>query len=271
MLDASTAIATPEIDSRLDAQRRNLDALLQRFTEQHPDVAGTRRLIKDLEELKRTEVKELIKTALANPKAAFPDNNLVYQEMSRAMATSEVQMASLRARVAEYEKRLIQARESMKTAPKIEAEFAQLNRDYDINKKNYNDLVSRRESASLSGNLDNATGIADFRLIDPPRASNKPVAPNRILLMPMALLAGLAAGLGITFLISQARSVFYDANEMSESLGLPLLGVVFLVADDGEIQRRKTELRKFLGATGALVAVFGVGMLVLFLLTGQAG
>lgn len=271
MSDASASISTPEIDSCIDAQKRNLDALLQRFTEQHPDVVGARRLIKDLEDQKRKEIQELRKAALANPAAAPSNNTLAYQELSRVMATSEVQVASLRARVAEYDARYAKAREAMKTAPQIEAEFAQLNRDYEINKKNYNDLVSRRESATMSGDLDNATGVADFRLIDPPRASPKPVAPNRLLLMPMALLAALAAGLGVTFLLAQIRAVFYNPEAMSETLGLPLLGVVSLVVDDGSAQRRKSELMKFLAATGALVVVFGLGMVALFLTSNQAG
>ncbi|MBK1682236.1 XrtA system polysaccharide chain length determinant [Rhodoferax fermentans] len=271
MSDTSASISTPEIDSRIDAQKRNLDALLQRFTEQHPDVVGARRLIKDLEDQKRKEIQELRKAALANPSAAPSNNTLAYQELSRVMATSEVLVASLRARVAEYDARYAKAREAMKTAPQIEAEFAQLNRDYEINKKNYNDLVSRRESATMSGDLDNATGVADFRLIDPPRASPKPVAPNRLLLMPLALLAALAAGLGVTFLLGQIRAVFYDANAMSETLGLPLLGVVSLQVDDGSAQRRKSELVKFLAATGGLVVVFGLGMAALFLTSNQAG
>ena len=271
MSDNPATISTPEIDARIDAQKRNLDALLQRFTEQHPDVVGARRLIKDLEDQKRKEVSELRKVALANPTASPANNSLTYQELSRVMATSEVQVASLRARVAEYDARYNKAREAMKVAPQIEAEYAQLNRDYEINKKNYNDLVSRRESATMSGDLDSATGVADFRLIDPPRASPKPVAPNRLLLMPLALLAALAAGLGVTFLLSQLRAVYYDAYAMSESLGLPLLGVVSLVVDDGTSQRRASELKKFLAATGALVIVFGLGMAALFLTSNQAG
>lgn len=51
--ESSLSVATPEIDARIEAQKRNLDALLQRFTEQHPDVSGARRLIKELEEQKR--------------------------------------------------------------------------------------------------------------------------------------------------------------------------------------------------------------------------
>jgi polysaccharide chain length determinant protein (PEP-CTERM system associated) len=271
MSESAVAISTPEIDSRIDAQKRNLDALLQRFTEQHPDVINARRLIKDLEDAKRKEAQELRKAALANPSAAPVNNTLAYQELSRVLATSQVQVASLRARVAEYESRYRKARESLKTAPEIEAELTQLNRDYDINKSNYNNLVLRRESATMSGDLDSATGVADFRLIDPPRASPKPVAPNRLLLMPLALVAALGAGLGVTFLLSQLRAVFYDAYAMSETLGLPLLGVVSLVVDDGTAQRRKSELIKFFAATAALVVVFGLGMAVLFLMSNQAG
>ena len=52
----------------------------------------------------------------------------------------------------------------LKNQPQIEAEFTQLNRDYDIHKKNYEQLVTRRESAELSGDLEAAGSIADFRL-----------------------------------------------------------------------------------------------------------
>ena len=270
--ESAMSIATPEIDSRIDAQQRNLDSLRQRFTDQHPDVVSARRLIKELEDLKRKQVQELRKAAMANPSSPMSSNNsLAYQELSRVMATSEVQVAALRARVSEYESRFNRARDAMKTAPQVEAEFSQLNRDYEINKKNYNDLVSRRESATMSGDLDSATGVADFRLIDPPRASPKPVAPNRLLLMPLALLVALGAGLGVTVLLSQIRAVFYDAYAMSEALGLPLLGVVSLVVDDGTAQRRKSELKKFLAATAALIVVFGLGMTTLFLMSNRAG
>ena len=268
--ESAMQISTPEIDARIDAQRRQLDGLLQRFTEQHPDVVITRRLIQELETAKRKELQELRKTALANPAAASA-NSLVYQELNRLLASSEVQVAALRARVGEYEARFARARELMKTAPQIEAELAQLNRDYDINKKNYNDLVTRRESAAMSGDLDNATGMADFRLIDPPRASPQPVAPNRLLMMPFALLAALGAGLVVAFGASQLRAVFYDARSLKETVGLPLLGVVTLVMDDASVLKRKLELKKFWAASGGLVGVFLTGMIMFSVMSGRPG
>src|SRR5574343_762928 len=118
----------------------------------------------------------------------------------------------------------------MKSAPQIEAEFVQLNRDYDVHKKNYEQFVSRRESAELSGDLDSTGSVADFRLIDPPRASNTPVAPNRMLLFPGGLVVALAAGLFVAFAASQIRPVFFDAKTLRDATGLQVLGTVSLTA-----------------------------------------
>ena len=98
------------------------------------------------------------------------ETNPALFELSRINSAAEVQVASLRARVAEFESRANRARELMRAAPQIEAEQAQLNRDYEINRKNYEDLVARRESITMSGELESASSLADFRVIDPPRA-----------------------------------------------------------------------------------------------------
>lgn len=259
--DSTAAIATPEIDSRIDAQKRNLDNLLQRFTDQHPDVIGIRKLLKDLEEQKRKEVQELRKAALNAPVVTSgPGASLAVQELGRMLATSEVQVAALRARVGEYDARLGRARELMKTAPQIESEFSQLNRDYAINKKNYEDLVARRESAALSGDLEGAAGIVDFRLIDPPRVSPQPVAPNRLLLMPIALVVALLVGVAVAFVASQLRAVFFDARSLRDVTNLPLLGVVTLVPNDAMRLAERKDLRKFIAAAGGLVGVFVLGV-----------
>lgn len=268
--ESALSISTPEIDGRIEAQKRNLDGLQQRFTEQHPDVVSAKRLITELEALKLKEVQALRTAAMDNP-ANGPANSLAYQELNRMLATLEVQVAALRARVREYEARFNRARDLMKTAPQIEAEFTQLNRDYETNKKHYNDLVTRRETATLSSDLDSATGTADFRLVDPPRASPKPVAPNRLLLMPLALLAALGAGLAVAFIANQLRAVFYDARSLRQKFGLPLLGVVTLVLDEGAVRRERSDLKKFLGASGGLIGVFIAGMIMFSMISGRAG
>ncbi len=271
--ESSISVATPEIDARIEAQKRNLDNLMQRFTERHPDVITTRRLIKDLEDQKRREVAELRKAAMASTyKSQSPPSSLAVQELSRVLATTEVQVAALKARVAEYTARYANARASSKVAPQIEAEAAQLNRDYGIIKKSYEDLVSRRQSAVMSGDLDMASGVVDFRLIDPPRVSPRPVSPNRLLLILMALGAALASGLFTAFAASQLRPVYNDGQEMRMKTGLPVLGVVSAVL--GEDQRRQELMNnlRFYAGTGGLFASFVVAMVTVSILaTRQAG
>jgi len=266
-------LATPELDSRIEAQRRNLDSLLQRFTDAHPDVANAKRTIADLEEQRNREVARLrreAEQAASNP-GAIPQSNPAALELSRILSSAEVQVASLQARVGEYEARLSRTREQMKVAPQVEAELAQLNRDYDIQRKNYDDLVSRRESAMLSGELETASGVADFRVIDPPRVSPRPVAPNRVLLMPLALLAALAAGLGVTFLVSQIRPVYFDANSLRADTELPLLGVVSLVRSDALRRKERRSLMRFGASLAALAGLFVVGIAILAYRSGFLG
>ena len=223
---------------------------------------ATRRLIKDLEDQKKKEVAELRKAAMAAPATGggAANSSIAAQELGRMLAGAEVQVAALKARVAEYSSRLAQARVNMKTAPQIEAEASQLNRDYGIVKKSYEDLVSRRQSAVMSGELEVASGVADFRLIDPPRVTPKPVAPNRLLLMPLPLLAGLAAGLFLAFVASQLRPVYMDASDLRSKTGLPVLGVVSVVLNDLDRQRERMSLYRFVGASGGLIGVFAIGL-----------
>jgi len=268
--ESAISVATPEIDARIDAQRRALDGLLQRYTEQHPDIVSARRLIKDLEEQKRREVAELRKLALAAPQISQAGNgNLVTQEMGRMVATTEVQVAALKARVAEYQSRYGMAKDQTKTSPQIEAEAAQLNRDYGIVKKNYEDLVTRRQSAVMSGDLDMASGVVDFRLIDPPRVSPKPVSPNRLLLLGTGFLVALAAGLLTTFGASQLRPVYNDAQDLRAKTGLPLLGVVSMILSDGERKQERSGRLRFFAGTGGLFASFLVAMVTLSILAAR--
>jgi len=258
-------ISIPEIDNRIDAQKRNLDTLLQKYTEQHPDVLGARRVLKDLEQQKREQAIAIRKAASSNPSVLLGDGSTASQDLKRSLAVADGNVATLTTRVAEYESRMARYKLSLKNLPEIEKEFAQLNRDYEINKKNYEGLVARRESAAMSGELEAASGVADFRLIDPPRVSPKPVAPNRLLLLPAVLVLSLTIGVFASFSAAQLRPVFFDGHALREATGLPLLGRVSYIGNPAGERRERWNLRMFVGLLGLLVGIFCVGILYLFL------
>lgn len=251
-------VSVPELDGRIDALRRQLDELLRRYTENHPDVKGTRSVISSLETQRDEEVKARKAKALTDHSNTGNTLNPLSQQLTVAVTEAEATVASLKTRVAEYEARLAQARAYMRMGPQREQEFAQLNRDYEITKRNYDALVARRESASISVEMDSANGLAEFRLIDPPSSPTKPSAPNRAVLMPGAGIASLLAGIALSLLLSQIRPVFYDGRSLREVTGLPLLGSVSLIPNMNRQRKEKRGQFFFAGGVAAYGMLFGL-------------
>jgi hypothetical protein len=154
--------------------------------------------------------------------------------------------------------------------PEYEAELAQLNRDYEVNKKNYESLISRREQANISGDMQTVSGVADFRLVDPPRVAPGAVSPNQPLLLALSFLLALVAGGVAMFVSKEVRPCIYDRQQLRNATGLPVLGVVSLVDNDQLKAGRKQDLRQLTKVAGGLLAVYSLLVATLVLMTRAA-
>jgi len=252
----NAAIQTPEYDARLEAQRKQLDELLRRYTDQHPDVISTRRLIARLEEERQHEVERLRKAAAANPgPSSLTTTNQTQQQIKLALAEAEAHVASLRVRAGDMQGRLNQLRASASKVPQIEAELARLNRDYEVIRSTYQTMVARREKAALSEDVD-ATRSAQFRIIDPPRASPRPVFPNRLALAPLVLLLAIAAGVLATFVTVQILPTIDHPRALRMLTDRPFLGSVSMVRDATMLRRAR---RNVVGFGSVVIAFLAAG------------
>ncbi len=178
-------------------------------------------------------------------------------------------MAALRTRAAEFEHQYNELKKGANAVPQVEADLVQLNRDYEVNKKNYETLLARRESAQISGEMESNAGVMDFRIIDPPRVPPTPVAPKRPLLMWLVLAVGVGAGVALAFLMSQARPVFNDRSTLQETAQLPILGTVAMKWTARDVRAQRRGVVALAVSIASLFGSFGL-MMVMLSLTGRA-
>ena len=154
--------------------------------------------------------------------------------------------------------------------PQIEAEYAQLTRDYDVIRSRYASLLERRESAQISGDVEMSNAVLGFRVIDPPQVPLAPTTPNRPRLISLVLLVALGGGLGVAFLIAQLRPTFSDERRLKEVSGLPVLGTVAMAWTDAEKKRRRRGLAGFVLSVLSLLSAYVAVMASLVLTVSRA-
>lgn len=249
-----------EIDARIRALEQKLDGLRLSYTEQHPDIVAIVPIIARLREQKEAEAK------LMGPlPSAVQAKGPVYQQLTVSLTTAEANVAAMNTRVAEYSKRYAALQADANAVPLVEAEYTQLTRDYEVNKTRYDELLKRRESAQISGDMEASDAAMAFRVIDPPQVPSVPKAPNRQLLMTMVLLAALGGGLGIAYLINQVRPTINDERRLREVSGLPVLGTVVMAWTDAQKARRSRGLIALLISFASLLSAYAAIMAVLVL------
>ena len=109
----------------------------------------------------------------------------------------------------------------------------------------------------MSGQVEATTGVADFRVIDPPRVSPTPVAPNRKMMVPLALAASLLAGIAAAYLFSVLHPTLHDNKTLQRIGKRPVLGAVSLIGNVAVLARRRRSRLVFLSGLGGLAATYG--------------
>ena len=251
-------------DERIAVMERNIDQLLLSYTEEHPDVIGSRRLLAELEAKREAYLKDLE----SEPKDAERQTamrvmeNPAYQQLTVSLAEARAEVAALKTRLDEYRRRESALVKLVDTIPRVEAELGRLNRDYDVVKVNYEKLVQRYEALKIAGEVDQRSDD-QFRVIEPPRVPLVPVSPNRPKLSTVVLVLGLGGGIGLAVLIGMLRPAIYTKGGIAELTDLPVIGVVSRMWTPRERFKRRMEVATFALGCMALVAVFA-GLMTLY-------
>jgi polysaccharide chain length determinant protein (PEP-CTERM system associated) len=259
------SVETPELDARIRSLQEQLDQLLLKYTQQHPQVEALKDKMARLEE-QRAEKREQLAAAAqesgASRQQASLAQNPVHQEIRASLAQARSEVAAARSQVEQYEQQVQELREKVNTIPEVEARLKQLNRNYETTKSTYEELLQRQQQAEISQEVERSDKQVDFRVVEPPRVPSDPVAPNRPMLVTASFGAAIAGSTGLGVFLSLVWPAFYTRGGLYSALQLPVLGAIGRVRTARQRRRRLLGLLGFAAVLCAAVVAYGVALLL---------
>ncbi len=264
---AATAQTAAVSNTRLREAERALSELRLKYTENHPDVVAARNLVASIRSgaFARDDAAAAPITP-ATPARSRTASNPIYEQLKVRLVENDAIIASLQRQIAEALKERDRLQDIARGAPGLQAEFENLNRDYSVLRKNYDDLTARREAMRISTAADAEGDKLKIQVIDPPAIPQIPVAPKRILLVSGVLAAGLGAGAALAFLLVQMDQSFHSTEDLRQ-LGFPVVGGVSMLAAATPFSRRLLGLATFMIALAIPAVVYG-GLMIRLLKPG---
>ncbi len=259
MYDAAALGGTPaqrvnnqvqDIDKQIAAARQRLETLLLTYTNEYPDVITTRRMIKELEARRETVLKHPGRAALTDLPAAAP----------KADGTSQLNARLLAAQVAAQKQQIVDLKKNADKITDTEVTLKQLTRNYEINKKQYDELVTRLNTAQLSQDATQTGNNLKFRVISPPILPLAPVSPHRGLLLLVVLVLALGIGAAFAWFLHKIKPAFMSLKSLREFADYPVIGSFSLIESAGRRAGQRRELVRFCTGTGLLAVVVLLGI-----------
>ena len=211
---AAADVTDPAI--RLEQAKRELQNLLGRFTEAAFEVRS-----------KRSEIANLERQVAARgtPGTAGTDSS------QRATLRSQVADLTTRIENLQASNRALQADMDkydgiIERAPVRSAQFERLTSDLAQLRTNFNALTTRYQEALAGGRAQTGQGGQEFQVIDPAVPAEDPTAPNRRILMGLALVAALVLGAGVMLLVDRLDRSFKSVDELRAFTHVPVLGTI---------------------------------------------
>jgi polysaccharide chain length determinant protein (PEP-CTERM system associated) len=221
----SSSSASPAVlDSEIEKLQTQLAELSSRYSDEHPDVQKVKSQLAKAQKLRQQRDAELaneIKSgATSQESPARPKSYADLQAMSpRLQLESQLKANRLEIEnhqrvITDVERQIGAYQARLNTSPLREQQLADLTRDYDQSRKNYEQLLAKRNQSEMATNLEIRQQGERFRILDPANLPQKPDSPNRFKLAIM----GLGAGIFFGFVLVIGSEVVDDRIQTTEEL-----------------------------------------------------
>ena len=210
---------------RLIALRRQLDEAAAVYTEKHPEIQHLKAEIAAAETMAAQESSK----PMAEREPAL-NADPTYRQLLAERETS-------RLRIREHERAVARARAEIAgyqgrvdAAPMIEQQLSSLNREYELEKQQYNSLAERHQSAVLAEDLERRRAGEQFAVLYPAYLPSQPSSPNVPRVLLLSALGGIVLGGLLAFAREYLDRSVHDARALQSEFDLPVLAEIPRIA-----------------------------------------
>ena len=225
--------------------------LMTKYTDNYPEVIKVK---SEIEELKRqiAQAKDSQQRDSGTETSAI---NPIYQQLKEDLAKTDAEIESLRAGSAELSRQQQAAQGILGRMPKEQEEWSKLQRDRNVYQKIYDDLLQKLENARVSKDLELTDKTTTLRIVDPAILPSLPIKPDRVKMIFLGILLGIASGIGSVFGIEYFDHSFKDEDSIESNLKLPVLATIpSIVTEADELSAKRLDRKVFI-ASGAYLFI----------------
>ncbi len=255
-----------EIYDRIRQLQGQLDTLRLSYLDTYPDIVRLKNQIADLQSAAEEDPSASGLVYMSPEGEDGLRTSVLYDEIKRQLATEETNILTLRNRI-DHNRQLLQAEGARASRIELsETELAELTRDYEVNRQLYRELLSRREKAHVSLNLEMDQKGLTFKVQEP---ANLPLLPVGLRFLHFALigpLLGLAVPLGLVFALLQIDPRIRSEEILAERTGVPVVASFHHMMSRGERAARQGGI--LLAAVVVVAVLCAYGMVGWMKITG---
>ncbi|HZW35356.1 MAG TPA: GNVR domain-containing protein, partial [Candidatus Deferrimicrobiaceae bacterium] len=246
--------------AELAQKRARLADLAARYTEKYPAVVNLKHEVATLEKRVAEMEGSASGTAAGGDKSTAPSNLTASplaagesRRMRAQLGSSTVEIDSLKKERKEIERSIAIVEQKIERSPRREQEMISLLRDYENQKKSYDDLLKKKLEADVAQNLEKRQKGTQFQILDPANLPEEPFQPDRKKVMGISLLLAIALGFGGTVGLESMNLTLRDVSDFKHFYKVPVLACIPVVHD--RKYKREQSLRRA-AVLGGIVTFF---------------